>query len=365
MNQFFPGKDEKIKVHGRTRMQNPLPLFWTASGIELCADGSELTIVVTSDYEYFEQWVRIELDGYSLIRMPLNKGTNRITAYRGADPSVKKIVRLYKEVQAMPDDPSAMLLVDMVETDGLLYELPGRERKIEFIGDSITSGEGMAGAEQMMDWISAVFSTKDHYTGKVAQALNADYRIISQSGWGVQCGWNNDPHSVIPPHYTRVCGVIKGDRNQKLGAGEENDFGGWRPEVVVVNLGTNDSISYEMPEWIDEDGTVYRQKKLPDGSCEPESRERFVSAVTSFLKTLRECNPDAQILWVYGMLDDSLREQIEEGLERHIAETGDRKAHYLGLPDTLEAWLGSRAHPGPLSHEAAANVISQWIKTHK
>jgi hypothetical protein len=41
-----------MKVHGRTTgRREPLTLFWTASGIELNARGSELWIEVEASYE--------------------------------------------------------------------------------------------------------------------------------------------------------------------------------------------------------------------------------------------------------------------------------------------------------------------------
>lgn len=45
------------------------------------------------------------------------------------------------------------------------------------------------------------FSAENNYAVMVSRALNADIRVSSQSGWGVCCGWNNDPNSAIPPIY--------------------------------------------------------------------------------------------------------------------------------------------------------------------
>jgi hypothetical protein len=52
------------------------------------------------------------------------------------------------------------------------------------VGDSITSGEGTVGAVYEEDWISAFFSAENTYPRMVADALSAEYRVISQSGWG-------------------------------------------------------------------------------------------------------------------------------------------------------------------------------------
>ena len=62
--------------------------------------------------------------------------------------------------------------------------MPEPKYRLEFVGDSITSGEGTVGAVYEEDWISAFFSAENTYPRMVADALSAEYRVISQSGWG-------------------------------------------------------------------------------------------------------------------------------------------------------------------------------------
>ena len=87
------------------------------------------------------------------------------------------------------------------------------------------------------------FSAENNYAVMTGRAMNADIRVISQSGWGVGCGWNNDPASSIPPVYEKVCGLLTGEKNAELGAHQLNDFTAWQPDYVFVNLGTN-AVSY-------------------------------------------------------------------------------------------------------------------------
>lgn len=78
------------------------------------------------------------------------------------------------------------------------------------MGDSITSGEGTVGAVYEEDWISAFFSAENTYPRMVADALSAEYRVISQSGWGIVTGWDGNVENKIPPFYTQVCGLLTG-----------------------------------------------------------------------------------------------------------------------------------------------------------
>ena len=347
MNTYLPD-DQYIRILGRTTGQVPQPLFWTGSGVEMCVDGSELSFVLTSDYSAFEQWIRVEVDGYSMLRTSLQKGENRITVYRGLNPEEKRHVQLFKEVQAMPNDADAMLFLDRVETDGQLYKLPAYDMKIEFIGDSLTSGEGLAGAKNLNDWQACVFSTNLSYTQLIAKELNAEIRVLAQSGWGAYCSWDHMTDCALPLYYDRVCGVLQGERNRQLGAQEANDFAAWQPDVVYVNLGSNDS-----------SGLKDHPEEGPDA---------YAKAMYGFLKLLRLRNPDADLIWACGLGTNWLKETAKNTMDAYILETGDKKAAFLELPgyedyDCDEKCLmGSRNHPGTELNRAQASAIELKIK---
>ena len=156
LNRYVPCKDEEIKIHGRTVFDNPLTLFWTGSGIELNTDGSELYIETETDYSEFEQWIRIEINGFNTIKMPLQKGKSKICVFHGMSKETIKNVRLIKEVQPMQRDIHSYLKIHAVESDGRLYPMQDRKYKIEFIGDSITSGEGLGGTKGLNEWLPII-----------------------------------------------------------------------------------------------------------------------------------------------------------------------------------------------------------------
>ncbi|KAF6590638.1 GDSL family lipase, partial [Paenibacillus sp. EKM208P] len=80
--------------------------------------------------------------------------------------------------------------------------------------------------------VPMLFTALRNYTAITAEALNADYRVLSQSGWGVLTSWDNNPHANIPAYYEQVCGVLTGERNEALGAFSDHDFTPWQPDVV-------------------------------------------------------------------------------------------------------------------------------------
>lgn len=363
MQTYYPGTDPHIRIYGRTNRSNPLPLYWAASGIEFCTDASDCILELDADYTALEQWIRVEVNDYQVIRMPLNRGINRITLFQGMQASGKKSVHLYKEVQPMGQESTNCLFVNKVECNGSLFELPPHTCRIEFIGDSITSGEGLAGNDRMQDWIASVFSNAGHYALETAKELNADFRLISQSGWGTYCSWDNQPHNTLPAIYDEVCSVYIEGRNADAGCLEQADFDKWQPDIVVINLGTNDEGAFHNAPWTDpETGITYAQKLLEDGSFEEQSLARFTQAMYDFLVTLRERNPQAQLLWVYGMIGDALHPFMEQTIEKYRKETGDQRVRFQALPETKPEWVGARMHPGVLSHHATAQVLVQTIR---
>ena len=249
-----------VRVLGRHLPgQEPLTLFYTASGLECRFTGSELWLELAADYELFEPWISVELNGAWISRFPVNRGQSEICLFRGMTPGPVKHVRVLKDVQAMRDDPRHLLQITGLRHEGGTFvPLPAPRLRLEFVGDSITSGEGAIGAVEEQDWIPAFFSAENHYGRMTADALGAEYRIVSQSGWGVCTGWDNDPRHAIPPLYRQICGAADGPRNEALGAGRPYDFSGWPADAVIVNLGTNDANALRNPPWRDPaDGSLH------------------------------------------------------------------------------------------------------------
>ena len=232
------------------------------------------------------------------------------------------------------------------------------------MGDSITSGEGAIGAKPEEDWVGAFFSAENHYGRLTADALGAEYRCISQSGWGIVSGWDNDVRHILPPYYTRVCGVAMGQRNAALGAQQENDFAAWQPDAVIVNLGTNDTGAFDNPPWTDPaTGKPHQLRRLSNGDFHPADAQKVANGVQHFLTLLRAKNPGAKLVWCIGMLGSELLPVLRQGAEQYKAITGDNSVYLLELPNTTPETVGARQHPGAESHRQAAKVLTAFLKT--
>lgn len=349
----------QVRILGRhIRTGDALTLFYTASGVECLFTGSELWLELNADYETYEPWISVELNGAWISRFPVTPGHSEVCVFRGMTPGTPKHVRVFKDVQAMSGDERHLLQITALRwADGDFLPLPAPAYRLEFVGDSITSGEGAIGALPEEDWISAFFSAMNHYARFTADALGAEYRLVSQSGWGILSSWDNDPHCRVLSYYKEVCGLAQGARNRELGAQQPNDFAAWPADAVIINLGTNDAGASHNPPWTDpQTGETYGQNTTP------EHRARLEQAVVDGLQMLRRCNPQALLVWVYGMLGDELRPTLEGAVARYRRETGDDRVCFFPLPDTTPETVGARQHPGVQSHRRAADALTAFLQ---
>ena len=356
---------EFYKVHGRTDLeQYPLPLFFNGSAIEVNVDGSELWIDVETDCDSHEPWIWTELNGSFMSRQMLLPGTHSLCLFRNMTPGIVKNFKFIREIQAMSEDDNCHILIKGFRTDGAFLPVTDKKLKLEFIGDSITSGEGTYGARDDFDWLTMYMSCSQNYATITSKALDAEYHLVSQGGWGVLSGWDNDPRHNIPCRYEKTCGLAGGPVNEELGAAKPYDFQSWIPNAIIINLGTNDASAFNQPEFVvPETGEIFKQRKNEDGSYHPDDIARFKQAEVDFLMMIRRNNPISHIVWVYGMLGYDLTFAITDAMNTYQNITGDINVAFLHLPCMTDETVGSHMHPGIKCHERAAKVLTEYLQS--
>ena len=354
---------EQVSVLGRTTgRRDPVALFWTASGLEVQTTVSELWLECETGYDAHEVWISVELNGAWIARQMLAKGASSVCLYRGLCAGTPRRVRVLKDTQAMSDDPAHYFLIRALGWEGgeLLPAAP-RGLMLEFVGDSITSGEGALGALCETDWVMAFFSAENNYAMMTAKALDADIRIVSQSGWGIVTSWDNDPRRALMDSYERVCGVVAGERNKELGAHEPYDFAQRPADAVIVNLGTNDCGACQQPAR-EIDGKPFQLRKDESGRFDADTDRLLRQGIRRALDKLRACNPSAKLVWAYGMLGSDMEPLLRQCIDDYRARTGDTQVWFCPLPDTTPDTVGARSHPGVASHRAAADALVRFLR---
>lgn len=361
--KYLLSEVEGLRVLGRTTVgREPLVLFWTGSGFAVDYDGTELWCEFETDYACYEQWVSVIVNGALLSRQMLPKGRQKICLFRNMQTKKRNHVKVLKEVQPMPEDEAAFFGVHALYGDGDFFAPEEPSCRIEFIGDSITSGEGSYGSTREDDWIAMWFSATHTYPYLLSERLGAEYRVVSQSGYGVCCAWNNNPENVMPAFYEQICGVLRGGRNERLGVRQAYDFTAWQPDYIVINLGTNDAVAFDQPEWYDAaSGLRKKMQRDENGLPQKECLDEIRSSVTAFLFKVRRHNAAARIFWCYGMMGDLVGSAVRGGVSDYQEQSGDERVHYIRLEEITGSRIGARCHPGLLGHQAAAEALYEQI----
>ena len=250
----------------------------------------------------------------------------------------------------MPDNPEATVLLHSLRIDGELTELPVRDKKIEFIGDSLTSGEGALAARNNEEWVTPWFTARGNYSWYACEALNAERSILSQSGWGVCWDWQHDPKNNMTDAYEATIGVLHGPAAEARGCGKPWDFAAHPADLVCIRLLTNDLGGVGGGENLDRD------------------REAVLQGCAKLIRKVRKGNPDAKIVWIKPgtefhpeLADEAVRRLQGEGMKlpEEMGFIGFDNATYAEMSTPKLTTLG---HPkeafGALVAEKLLRMIS-------
>ena len=342
-------------VDGGICKDGAVRLFWAGATLEIAVKARELWAEISCNYDVHEIWLAIEVNGSQISRFMAPKRPTWVCLARNLNPEKENLVSIIKDTQPMAGDNLHELKITGLRLDdaGEFCVPKPHACKIEFIGDSITSGEGLAGSPDEMEWITQWFCASKTYAAQLAKKMNADWSTISQCGWGLCWGWDGDVTSSIPMYYQQVCGVLSGEQQQAMGSCDVVPYNkGF--DYVILNLGTNDNSGF---------------KSQDDGKgAAGVAGKAIVAEVKRFLGEIRRYNASAKIIWTWGMIPiDIVPALIQQGIKEYIQESGDTHVYPLELDgmDKLEKSdedKGSRGHPGPVTHKKAAEKLYEFIK---
>ncbi len=342
-----------IRLSGRFDSALPgFPMMWSSSSAEMLLHATFLEVQIDCSYSTMAPYLSFTVDGLRSQNFVPLKGKHWYPVFVNLNNQPHQ-VRIAKETQPFGGDSEAYVTLMAIRTNGKILPLSKPSMKIEFIGDSITSGEGCKGPISFMEWVPMVFSSSDTYARKTAEKLHAQYQVVSQSGWGVLGAWDNDPNGSIPKVYHQICGPVTAQNAQA-----EYDFS-FRPDKVVIALGTNDAGAINSPAFTDpETGISY---KFTDS---PEDMQRLTDGCLDFIHLLVENNPGAQLYWIAFYDKGPIHDAILKAVTTAQAEQIDIR---FSVPLTLDGMTtcqtGSRAHPGVKAHEKISKELVRLIKS--
>jgi lysophospholipase L1-like esterase len=250
---------ETMHVVGRVDRRDPAGIRFSWAGIEIHAkfSGTGATLRL---HEYGEDELDIVIDNGP---PSLLKPTPAIDVYPIASglPDAVHDVVIRKRTEALV---GTIQFFEITSTEGrpLVAFATPVTRRIEFVGDSITSGYGVLGTTATCPFTPSTEDEGRAWGNLTAKALGAEHTAISYSGIGIFRSYDGETTEQMPVRYERAL---------TYDATSLWDFTTWIPDAVVVNLGTNDFA-----------------KGDPGAS--------YTSALTTFFATVRQKYPNAEIV---------------------------------------------------------------------
>lgn len=199
-------------------------------------------------------------------------------------------------------------------------------RRVELIGDSLSAGAGDEGTSTSCSPSIDAF-TNDYlaYGSVAARAVGADLVTIAWSGIGVYRSYSaSDP--TMPERYPYA---IPNDQS-------EWDFSRYRPDVVVINLGTNDF-----------------------GQGNP--GQPYVDAYVAFAEEVHEHYPDAPVILIdmYGGERAAAIESVISGL----GGSGIPSVEMLSFSSVPNNNTACNQHPNVTAHQAMGELLAAHLQS--
>lgn len=340
-----------VKTLGRTYYaeDNKLWLCYSGTGVDFDFVGTKCTITIAGDSGATKNdpannaRIAIEVNGQRVVDDMINDYFKTYTVFESeAEQNVNvKVIKLSESAMSVCG-------ISKIEVEGSdVKPAAVSDKKIEFIGDSITCGYGVDDPIKENHFMTLTEDTTKAYAYLTAKALGADYSMVCLSGHGIISGYSNDGNKVenqIMPKFYDYLGFSYGSfASGKQPQNMEWNHADYQPDLVVINLGTND-----------------------DSYCQNDAEKQldYKTQYIEFIKHIREVNPDAHILCTLGIMGDRLYPTIESVVADYTAQTGDTNVSSMKF-DVQSAADGYAAdwHPTDITQKKAAEKLTAHIKT--
>ena len=331
---YTPKAMEKvIKTQGRTRFEgDTLMIDYSASGIEFRANCSG-DVYVTFDTQYLKDkssyggcYFTVIVDGTVSERNAFwitKEGKSEVCIAKGLESGTHTF-GIYRQTELR----AAEIGISKFRFNGRFLSKPkDNPIYIEFIGDSITCAFGNLGIDGVsLDAASPLHQdATQSYAYITAKNLNADFSLVSYSGIGAKYGHNGFDMPVFYPAQAYPYDTT------------EYNFEKRQPQIVVVALGTNDSNSSP-------------------------NKEEMKKGFDELLVMVREKNPNAKIVWIYGMMTNDVDKEIVQAVADAGGAVGGYYAVKLSRDNAGAGWHPSLSGQQKFAEELTAFLTDTFIK---
>ncbi|MEA3048475.1 MAG: hypothetical protein QOG84_311 [Sphingomonadales bacterium] len=208
---------------------------------------------------------------------------------------------------------------------------------VEFIGDSHTVGYGNASPKRecTREEVWATTDATRAVPALLARRYGADVQVDAISGRGIVRNYGGAAADTLPQAYPYAL------LDNRYAWGNT----GWRPQLIVVALGTND---FSTP--------LHAGEKWTDREA---LRADFEARYLRFLQSLRATNPGAFLLiWIADTGDGEIAREAGRVASR-MAEAGERRIAFVAIAGL--ALTGCDWHPSPADDRRIATALAGAI----
>ncbi len=316
VNRF---EEPYVHTYGRVyKSGNSLKLDHVASGLEFSFYGSSLTASSTlTGNAYIRIFVDEDKEGV-FKQMPGSVAVNM--------PLLTDLSEDFHTVRILKSSEigDGQILLRNFQAKQFFIPDEKPELKLEFIGDSITTGYGALGTKLDSRKVENSDACKS-YAYYTVQNMNADFSMIALEGICVNVNMWQPTYKMMEV-YKQVSPL----NNLEYDFEDEVD-------AVILNLGTNDAyyINHRVPAYA----------------------SKFADDYADFLSYIRLKRPNAYIVCMYGnMGKDNV---IDNGIKATLEKLNDSKiSYYSNLEANKE---GASNHPSKENHQKVGLELSTYL----
>lgn len=324
--------DSRISYSGRTLHSGDNVSFdWSGTSVRVRFTGRSISIRCSdTKANYFNVWIDSE---YS-------EKADKIIRTAGQDTTIVIAENLKKGeheiiLQKRTEGEQGTVTIHEFITDGdILQAESGKQRHMEFIGDSYTCGFGTENSIATDPFKPETENCNLTYAAIAARYFNADFTLLSHSGQGIARNYDD-----FKPGYTMVERYDQTfDENKDIRWSSED--GCTTPDIVVIYLGANDFSTEKQP-----------------------SKSLFCTRYKELLAKVRSnYGEETPILCFAAKLDDGIFEYVKAA----CLKSGIKNVSFATMQDTAFNWdsdLGACYHPNYSGHRKMASIIIPYIAT--
>ena len=342
---FVSPADRHILYMGRISFANPERPAWNFPGVQIIAafEGTSLRMIAKPKSGYF----MAQIDESEPFKVAFRSEKDSVVSLATALPNGKHIVRLMYIIEGYEFYPEFWGFV--LDKGCSLIDAPAQStRKIEFIGNSITCGYGNEGVRKEEHF---EYETENHYysyASIAARSLDAQHWVVARSGIGAYRNYGDakegSPRSCMPEQYEYTGYAYDIDLRKNVGFDSEKwDFSRFQPDVVCINLGTNDLSTNN-----------YSKKLLKQG-------------YQRLLKMVRQHNPKAKIVFLCGSMlngkELDIAKQLLDEVRDEARKAGDNEVYRFDFtPISGDPWYGNDWHPNIYQDEKMAGELTAYLR---